>query len=481
MDYNFFSQNIYIPQVFIPQALREWKGYFELKAFQQYDPIFHEINKKYKRKDKQIQVPIPGETADPTTGRPPTQLQTVYVARIPLAIQRLIVSRQSAFLTGGKVELKCKPLNANEQKLYDAVKETWRRNKLDFKNSTIAKAFMSETECAEIWYSKLNEDGTVSMKCNVFSPSKGYTLTPVFDNLGDLLAFMLGYESTDENGRKIKCMDVYDKDFIAKYEDRGDGWKIIPDDKEKQLFGKIKNPYGKIPVIYYSLEKAIWADVQVMIDRLETLISNFADTNDYNGSPILFAKGNIEGWSAKGEAGKVIQGKDDPQGDGGKAELSYITWDRAPESIKLEKDMLLDFIYTLTQTPNLSFEQMAGLGDISGAAFDRMMIDAHLKAADLQNGMYGEGVQRRLNFLCYACAGAEKILSARDMEISAVFNKFSIDDVADRINNAKNANGGLPVISQEESIKMAGLTDDPKATLEAINAQQPIQTNNPAV
>jgi SPP1 family phage portal protein len=480
MDIQFFKTNLYAPSVFIPKMKKEWKGYFEWKAFKQYDPACHEIvTNKTKRKDKKISVPIPGAACDPITGKAPEELQTVHVARIPLALQRIITNRRTAFLTGGKVEFKSKPNNPIEQAMYDAVTQTWRRNKLDFKNSAISKAFMSETECAEIWYSKVNEDMSVSMRCNIFSPSKGYELIPVFDSLEDLLAFGLGYESTDAKGNKIKCMDIYDKEYISKYEDTGKGWQKI--NESNGVPWQIEHKYGKIPVIYYSLEKAIWADVQVMIERLETLISNFADTNDYNGSPILFAKGLIDGWSTKGETGKVIQGKDDPNGEGA-ADLKYVNWDQAPESIKLEIETLTDFIYSLSQTPNLSFKAMAGLGDISGAAFDRMMIDSHLAAADLQNGMYGECIQRRLNFLCYAMAATQKGLEkAKDMEITVVFNKFSIDNVSDRIENAKKANGGKPVIDHLGSIKMAGLTDDAEATYQLIQEETVKETTIPAL
>jgi len=280
----------------------------------------------------------------------------------------------------------------------------------------------------------------------------------------------LGYKTTLDKA-EMEHMDIYDVKFLTRYEHRNSEWVEV----EKITLG-----YGKIPVIYYSIEKAIWDIVQKLIERLEFLLSNFADSNDYTVAPILAAYGQIKGFSAKGETGKVIEIENGI--DGAKGDLKYIGYDNAPESLKLEINTLREMIFTLTQTPDLSFEQMKGLGDISGVAFDRMMIDAHLKAISLQNGMYGECIQRRLNFLCYACAETNAGLSSsKELEIIPDFSLFSIDSVSDRIDNAMKANSGLPVLSQEESIKMAGLTDDPKATLEAINAQQTIQTNNPAV
>jgi hypothetical protein len=54
----------------------------------------------------------------------------------------------------------------------------------------------------------------------------------------------------------------------------------------------IKNTIGKIPVIYYHQHLTEWHDVQPLIDRLEIIISNLADTNDYSGSPIVVAYGD---------------------------------------------------------------------------------------------------------------------------------------------------------------------------------------------
>lgn len=177
--------------------------------------------------------------------------------------------------------------------------------------------------------------------------------------------------------------------------------------------------------------------------------------------------------------GKVIEAEDGE--DGKEADLRYVTWDKAPEAIKLEIDTLTDLIYTITQTPNLSLKELRQLGDISGVAFDRMLIDAHLKAKDFQNGMYGEGIQRRLNFLLSAGIETQTGLEgARDMEIGAEFTLYRIDDINSRIETAMKANGGLPVMSQKESISFTQLSDDPDKTLEDINAQSLPTENNEA-
>lgn len=472
MQLEFFIANKLTPSTLIPQIEKECQSLYEWKAFKQYYPCKHSVLDKTKRQDKQIQVPMPGSHPD-AEGNYPTQTKVVPLNRIPLALQKLIVSRKTAFVTGGDVVLKAKTVTDTDKKLYDQLQETWRKNKLQYKNSEIFKRMVSETEAAEIWYSQVNEDKTVTLRCNIYSPEKGYSLYPVFDAHEDLIAFGLGYKAETTEGT-VEYFDLYDALEITKYVCKsGENWAIREDEI---IDGKIQsypreNPYGKIPVIYYQSTKA-WEDVQWLIERLETLMSNFGDVNDYNGSPILFAKGDIEGFSSKGETGKVLQGN----GDG--ADIKYISWDHAPESIKLEIETLENYIYTITQTPNISFKEMKDLGQaLSGVAMDRMFIDAHLNAKDYHNGCYGEGIQRRINFLKAALVAANKDLKAsEDLDITAQFSLFSIDNDEDKINIAMKANGNLPVMSQKESIQYVGLTDDVEQTLSELQPNNTVTT-----
>lgn len=448
------------PAVLIPQLDKANKSKFQLDAYNEYDPTKHKINLYHYRPDKTINKPS-GEI-DANTGEPIYHKSVEKVTRLAIPLQRLIVSRGASFLTAGGCTLKPDTDNSEGQDaLFQLVSKTWKVNKLDYKNHEIAQAFMSETECCEIWYSKKNSDGSVEMKCNVYKPSEGYILTPIFDNTRDLIAFSLGYEYIDEEDNKAEYRDVYTSDKLIKYVKRAqEEWKILQ---------TIPLLYGKIPVVYYSIAESIWSIVQPLIERLELLLSNFSDTNDYAGAPILFANGTIKGFSSKGETGKVLEGEND-------ADVKYITWEQAPESIKLEIETLKNLIFTCTQTPDISFYEMKGLGDISGAAFERIMIDAHLKAKGLQSGVYGEGIQRRLNLLVYACAAITPSLSktATDLEIYPVFKLFKLDDDYTRIQNALMASGGATIMSQLEAISYGGFSDNARKTQEDILSQEAI-------
>ena len=82
------------------------------------------------------------------------------------------------------------------------------------------------------------------------------------------------------------------------------------------------NPIGKIPVVYAHQPHRETEEVDPLIERLEHLLSNFAETNDYHAAPKLFVTGHIQGWSQKGEPGAIIEGDKD-------ASMQYISWHNA--------------------------------------------------------------------------------------------------------------------------------------------------------
>lgn len=451
MEIDFIIANRLSPTIFIPEIIKAHHSYYKQKAFEEYYTEFHDVMNHVYRPQKQITVPDATGAVNPDTNAPLTHTKFVEVNRIVIGLQKLIVSRKTSFTTGGLVTIKSNPVTPQEEQLYELITDTWSNNKLQYKNAELFKSLISETEVCEVWYSDLDDENEPVLKCNIYSPSKGYDLIPVYDSNKDLVLFSLKYKV-----ELVNYMRVWDKDLNTLYVDKGQGWVIEEAPK--------KHNYGKIPVIYYQVEQSCWEDAQRMIDRLEELMSNFADTNDYNGSPILAASGEVTGFMEKGERGKAVQLE-----NGG--DLKYVSWDSAPASIKLEIETLLKLTFMTLQVPDISFDSMKGLGGLSGVAFDRILIDAHLSAIDFHNGVYGEGIQRRINFFKSALSAMYSLQSAKKLIVSPHFSLFSINSDDEKIATAMKANGNKPVMSQKESIKYVGLTDDVEATLNDINSE----------
>ena len=148
---------------------------------------------------------------------------------------------------------------------------------------------------------------------------------------------------------------------------------------------------GKIPIVYARQDETEWYRVQNLIESDEELRSNFSDTNKYHASPTVAVKGKIEGFAKKGEAGKVIQMDQN-------ADAKYLEWSQASESVKTEHEMNREDIFALTQTPDISFNNVKALGNLGVAAQKMLFMDAHLKVMDKEE-ILGEYLQRRINLI----------------------------------------------------------------------------------
>ena len=385
------------------------------------------------------------------------------VARIALALQKLIVKRAVAFIFGNPVTLVADTQSDAEEKVLKALKSVYFKTKVKSVNKKMARNVFETTEAAEYWYTVKKEETSVygfetpyKLRCTVFSPMNGDTLYPYFDESGDMVAFSREYCREDSNKKKIRFFETFtEKEHII--------WK--QENKDWEIQKTESNPIGKIPVVYACQEKPEWSDVQGLIERLEKLLSNFADTNDYHASPKIFVKGHILGWAKKGESGAVIEGDDG-------AEAKYLSWDQAPEAVKLEIETLLRMIYTITQTPDISFDSVKGL-NLSGVALKLLFMDAHLKARDHAAETFDDCLQRRNSvvqaFLKLMNASDRAFCEACDtIEVEPEINPFIIGDDEQTVKMLTQATGNRAIMSRETAIENLGWVNDAEKELKKI-------------
>lgn len=459
-------------------------GLASAKALKEYDVLQHEIFDKSIRPDKRLELPNgfldeKGEELTSTTIEP--------VNRIAIPLQKLIVARRVAFMNVGAMTVKCNPLNDKQTNLLRMVEKCLEDNKMKFKAKDIARRMMSELQVAELWYSEPAEQGywgdlapkgVAKMRMKILSPQLGDELLPVFNSNGDLVYFGRKYKTTIDftspqavdleikQGKDIERFDIYTSEKVMQFVKLKSGWAL-----ESQT----AYAYGKMPIIYYWQPTPEWADVQTAISRIETTISNLGDVVDYNGSPILVANGEIKGFSKKGERGKVLELELG-------ASVNYVSWDAAPESIKLEMNTLIDFVYTFTQTPNITPEGMKGLGAISGTACDRIFMDAHLAAQSKLDGLFGECLQRQLNFLKSACIAINSELkSEQSLQMTPDVPLYRINDETETINKLITATAGMPILSQKTAVAKLGFTDDAELEVKQLQNEAPKLPQPPTI
>lgn len=447
----------------------------------QYDIALHDINNKVKRPDKLVVVDKESDDyGEVRSINPNVELTTEQgyriepVARIALAIQKLIVKRAVAFTFGNPVKYNSTPEDDGEKAVLKALTRIFHDVKERTINRRVARSLFSTQEVAELWYPvdtghEHNLYGfptRYKFKVALFSPALGDTLYPYFDDAHDLVAFSRQFTRKDADMVTRIYFETYTKDAHYLWSSEGlentaaanNNWQLV-EGYPKQM------AIGKIPVIYASQPEVEWADVQNLIDRLEKLLSNFADTNDYHASPKIFVEGKIVGFARKGEAGGIIEGE-------AGAKASYLSWQSAPESVKLEIDTLLRMIYTIAQTPDISFDSVKGIGSISGVALRLLFMDAHLKVQD-KTEVFADYLQRRANVLkaFIGTADTTKQAAAESLMVEPEITPYIIEDELSKIQILQSANGGKPVASQRTTVRRLGWHDDPEAELTEIQTE----------
>lgn len=441
----------------------------------QLDPKGHDINDLVKRPDKKVKVDKPS-SADQNllqvtnSNNDEENFKLEPVARVALAIQKLIVKRAVAFTFGNPVVHNAEPEEDTKEKdVLKSVNRVLFDTKTRTLNRRIARNIFSCTEAAEVWYPTANEhsnygfDSKFKLRVAVYSPLRGDKLFPYFDNTGDLIAFSREFE-VSKKGKGSTYFETFTKDQHLMWVNSNTGWEVV------EGYPKV-NIIGKIPVVYGQQPQVEWEDVQGLIDRLEKLLSNFADTNDYHASPKIVVKGDIVGFASKGESGGILELEGDD------ADAKYLSWQHAPESVKLEIETLLNMIYTITQTPDISFATLQNsIGSISGVALKLLFMDAHLKVQDKME-IFDDYLQRRLTIIqsflgVMNTKDTEYLKACSSLTIEPEIVPFMIDDEAALVDLLIAANGQKPIISQKTAIQTLGWAKDVDTEYEQIQEEE---------
>jgi len=449
---------------------------------EQVEPKTHKVMDARERPDKLVVVdPKADDYGEVRNVNPNTEvtregLRPEKVARIALAIQRLIRDRAVSFTFGNPVTYNCTTENDTEAAVLQAIKRVFYDVKINTVNRRVARNIYGTTEVAELWYPVESEEHQLygfptklKFKVALFSPAFGDRLYPYFDENRDMVAFSREFTRKGVDMKTRTFFETYTKEahYLWSCDNKQTGeatgeWKLEPG------FPK-KNPIGKIPVVYGYQQKVEWEDVQNLIERLEKLLSNFADTNDYHASPKIFVEGRIVGFCRKGEAGGIIEGE-----EGAKAQ--YLSWSNAPESVKLEIETLLKMIYTITQTPDISFDTVKGMGNVSGVALKLLFMDAHLKVQDKME-IFSDYLQRRINivkaFLKQANIKQKDWAAAADsLMVESVITPYIVEDEQSKINILTAANGNKQIASRRATVQRLGWAEDPDREVAEIEAEE---------
>jgi len=403
-------------------------------------------------------------------GKETGQTKTIYPSKLVYPYPQKIVRTATHFLFGGKMTV-----SAEEND--DALNEFARVWDKDLKMQTnlkrLARICMTETKAALLFYPQPIRDETSSTKKTKYLKLRVAVLDnesgefyPHFDDYGDMDAFIRKFQVVDIEGKNTEKAQIYTKDQIITIVNDS-GWNH--EKLEKNLF-------GKIPVVYVEQDLPEWEAVASLIDDYEMRISRLADTNDYFAEPLLKIFGNVRKAPGKEEVGKVIEFemKADLDGKISHGDAEYATWDHTPESIKLEMDEVKEGIFSMTSTPDLSFNNVKGVNVTSGKALEFMFMDAIMKREE-KGEIFYDALKRAISVVVAGISGYTTVkldgkLNADEIDVE--FTDQLPDDMLDTIDSLVAATGGKPILSQETAAGLSPFTKDPKEEIERLKAEQ---------
>lgn len=431
-----------------------------------YDPNRHAVHDRTKRQDKVFSNDIQTTDDSGRTTTTPGQTGITFVNRASVPYQKMIVERANSFLTGNPIEYIANAESDKEKAFAKIVERVMESNKMDFQSQIIGEKYMSETECAELWYIVDENDTSVSdyygldfssgglrLRMRLLAKSLGDDLYPIFDKVADMVAFGRGYEEKLPDNKIVEYFEIYTKDFII----------FLSKDEDVVSFEYKLNLIGKIPVMYYKQAAPEWLHVQHNITRIETIMSNLGDTNDYLGDPTTVIKGSIKGLAPMGSTGKVLEiGKD--------ASVELLEWSNQIASVETEKSFHKETVFSGTSTPDLSLENMKSLGAYSYIALKMFFVDPHLKVK-AKEPVYLMAVQRRINWIKAALVVMDnRYAEQRVMQIKPKITPYMPEDDEARVVLLSQAYAA-GMISRETAVRLNPLIEDADAELARLEAE----------
>lgn len=429
-------------------------------------PAWHDLVKEYEPKHHPVmdRTKYPDIVEDGIT-RP--------VTRVAFNTQKLCVKRLAGMCFGIPAQINFKPeVNNTKQaevaKYLSAIFDRVRINSVNFER---AKHYFAACEVFTLWYGVKSPNtlygfkSDIKLRCRIFSPMNGDELYPLFDEYGDLIAFSIGYNETTNQGT-VEFFDTYTADKHYRWVNEGNGY--VEEAPEEIAT-------GKIPGTYIWRPEPGWEDSSPLVydrERKMSLNGNYIDKNNkpvfvvYADDAMPFGEESVD----NSEDRMILQLPKD-----GKAE--YATWQQAVDSLKFHVDTLKSAVFEQLQIPNWSYEDMKSVRT-SGEGLKQLMIDAHLKVTE-ESGRLTEMLDREINVVksfLKTMLDASYAEAIDSLQFEVVITPYIVSDEKERISNLALANGNKPMMSQKESIRRLGYSDDPEQTLKEIAEESIVDT-----
>lgn len=388
-------------------------------------------------------------------------------SRIYIGLEKLLSNRYNEYTFSIPVKRVYTNIEDNKTRkdITKAIEAIYKHARINAMNLRRGLAYYAACEIFTIWYTVEHENTLYGfhcrykLKCKTYSPMDGYKLYPLIDEMDDMLAMSFEYEKKDGD-QSITYFETFtaERHYLWKRDSASaDGWTQILNEKVNIL---------KIPGAYLSRPVPVYHGLTYLREEVEYTLSRNSDVIAYNSAPVLKISGDIIGEEGKGEARRAFR-----MANGG--DVSYVSWQQSVEAEKYHVDMLVKFFFMLAQMPDISFDNLKGLGSIGYDARQTLFTDAHLKIGD-EAGQWTEFLERECNVIK---AFLKKMNVKWEREIDNVYVEHIItpyvqNDEKYEVEKWMKANGDKPLIGHLESIRKAGVSEDPDAAFAEYQAEQ---------
>ncbi len=399
-------------------------------------------------------------------------------SRIYIGMEKLLSHRYNEYTFSLPVKRVYSNLEENETRsaIAKAIEAIYKHARIDSVNLKRGLAYYAACEIFTIWYTVEKENNLYGfsskykLKCKTYSPMDGVRLYPLIDEMDDMLAMSFEYEK--KVGEKTETyFETFtgDRHYLWKRDgNSSDGWTEIlsttTDDGETQRGEAIS--IMKIPGAYLFRHAPVYHGLSNLREEMEYTLSRNSDVIAYNSAPVLKITGNVIGDENKGEGRRAWRLE-----NGG--DVSYVSWQQSIEAMKYHVEMLIKLFFMQAQMPDVSFDNLKGLGSIGYDARQTLFTDAHLKIGD-EAGPWIEFLERECNVIkAFLKKMNVKWASEIDnVDVEHVITPFVQNDEKYEIEKWMKANGDKPLVGHLESIRKAGVSEDPDATFEEYQREQ---------
>ena len=406
-------------------------------------------------------------------------------ARIVIGLEKLHVKRMAEFTFSIPVKRVYSNIEDNNtrKEIVKAIEAVYKNARIDTENLKRAVAYYAACEIFTVWYAvkKPNSlygfQSEYKLKCKTFSPMDDVKLYPLLNEYDDMLAMSFEYK------KKVKDKDIIffetyisDKHYIWKSVGEDDKWEPVLTTSTED--GEIANGEEivlmKIPGVYGWRLFPVFHGLSPIREEIEYSVSRHSNVIAYNCAPLLKIIGRMEGREDKGEAQRIV--RCELGGD-----VGYVSWAQSIEALKYHVDTMEKMYWKQAQIPDISFDNMKGLGNIGYDARQTLLTDAHLKIGE-ESGNWIEFLERECNVI----KAFLKIMNRKweseidNVNVEHIITPYIQNDEMAEINRRMKANGNKPIESQLESIQKYGDSSDPAITLKQIQEEGAIEASQRA-